>query len=199
MLRFFGNGTKWNLFLKVLITDQGRLLCIIYKHGHENQCCCNTHQWWSIFEVLWQKVFCPLALRSNICTKSHLKICFRLPCFHRMLPCHKVLSITKDQEITRKDMKQFWNSVLDLLAYSKCPIKRNFWKTVTNTALTLDINPSWWWRARLCCKQRAFEWSPVLWTCKIQFAQHVVKEEKFLAAQEQKWKVRRQGPPGGLC
>ena len=58
-----------------------------------------------------------------------------------MLPCHKVLSITKDQEITRKDMKQFWNSVLDLLAYSKCPIKRNeISGKHPNTALTLDNN-----------------------------------------------------------
>ena len=54
----------------------------------------------------------PLALRSNICTKSHLKICFRRTCFHRMLPCHKFLCMTKDQKITRKDMKQFWNHVL---------------------------------------------------------------------------------------
>ena len=30
---------------------------------------------------------------------------------------------TKDQKIMHKDMKDFWNSVLDLLVYSKCPIK----------------------------------------------------------------------------
>ena len=30
----------------------------------------------------------PSALRSNTWTKSHLKICFLLTCFHQMLPCH---------------------------------------------------------------------------------------------------------------
>ena len=30
---------------------------------------------------------------------------------------------TKDQKIIHKDMKDSWNSVLDLLVYPKCPIK----------------------------------------------------------------------------
>ena len=38
----------------------------------------------------------------------------------------QVLDKTKDQKITHKDIKDSWNSVLDLLVYSKCPIKLNF-------------------------------------------------------------------------
>ena len=34
----------------------------------------------------------------------------------------QVFDETKDQKIIRKDMKHSWNSVLDLLVYSKCPI-----------------------------------------------------------------------------
>ena len=35
----------------------------------------------------------------------------------------QVFDKAKDHKIIRKDVKDFWNSVLDLLAYSKCPIK----------------------------------------------------------------------------
>ena len=35
----------------------------------------------------------------------------------------QVFDKTKDQKIIRKDMNDSWNSVLDLLVYSKCPIK----------------------------------------------------------------------------
>ena len=35
----------------------------------------------------------------------------------------QVFDKAKDYKIIRKDVKDFCNSVLDLLAYSKCPIK----------------------------------------------------------------------------
>ena len=35
----------------------------------------------------------------------------------------QVFHKANDHKIIRKDVKDFWNSVLDLLAYSKCPIK----------------------------------------------------------------------------
>ena len=40
---------------------------------------------------------------------------------HAALP--QVFDKMKDQKIKCKDMKDSWNSVLDLLVYSKCPIK----------------------------------------------------------------------------
>ena len=57
---------------------------------------------------------------APIVNDHSLKICF-LP--DAALP--QVLDKTKDQNIIHKDMKDFnsWNSVLDLLVYSKCPIK----------------------------------------------------------------------------
>ena len=53
-------------------------------------------------------VLCPSALRSNNFTKSNLKICFLLVCFHQMWPC-----------------KSFW--------YNK-KIKKSYWTTVANTS-----------------------------------------------------------------
>ena len=40
----------------------------------------------------------------------------------------------KDKEIIRKDMKEYSNSVLDLLVYSKRPIKWNYGPQVQNTS-----------------------------------------------------------------
>ena len=40
----------------------------------------------------------------------------------------------KDKEIIRKDMKEYSNSVLDLLVYSKRPIKWNSGPQVQNTS-----------------------------------------------------------------
>ena len=37
----------------------------------------------------------------------------------------QVFDETKDQEIIHKDMKHSWNSVLDLLVYSKSPINKS--------------------------------------------------------------------------
>ena len=36
----------------------------------------------------------------------------------------QVFDKTKDQKIMCKDMKESWNSVLNLLVYSKCPINK---------------------------------------------------------------------------
>ena len=44
----------------------------------------------------------------------------------------QVFDKTKDQKIIRKDMNDSWNSVLDLLVYSKCPIKWNSGPQVQN-------------------------------------------------------------------
>ena len=52
-----------------------------------------------------------------------LEIWFLLTCFHQMLSCPEVFDETKYEKIIHKDMKDSWNSVLDLLVYSKCPIK----------------------------------------------------------------------------
>ena len=46
----------------------------------------------------------------------------------------QVFDKMKDQKIIRKDMKESWNSVLDLLVYSKCPIKWNSEPQVQNTS-----------------------------------------------------------------
>ena len=46
----------------------------------------------------------------------------------------QVFDEMKDQKMIRKDMKESWNSVLDLLVYSKCPIKWNSGPQVQNTS-----------------------------------------------------------------
>ena len=55
----------------------------------------------------------------------------------------QVFDKMKDQNIIRKDMKESWNSVLDLLVYTKNvqlnEILDQRYKTI---ALILDINPS---------------------------------------------------------
>ena len=50
-----------------------------------------------------------------------LKICFLFTCFHQCCPA-TVFDETKDQKIIRRDMKDSWNSALDLLVYSKSAI-----------------------------------------------------------------------------
>ena len=45
----------------------------------------------------------------------------------------QVFDKTKDQKIICKDIKESWNSVLDLLVCSKSPIKWNFGPEVQNT------------------------------------------------------------------
>ena len=62
-------------------------------------------------------------LKISNCIVSFAKIWFLLTCFHQILSCPEVFDETKDQKIIHKDMKDSWNSVLDLLVYSKCPIK----------------------------------------------------------------------------
>ena len=47
----------------------------------EVSCC------FEVWSFMTKSIF-PSALRSNTWTKSHLKICFLLTCFHQMLPCH---------------------------------------------------------------------------------------------------------------
>ena len=49
-------------------------------------------------------VLCPSALRSNTCTKSNLKICFLLICFHQMLPCTSF-------RYNKKIKKSYWTTV----------------------------------------------------------------------------------------
>ena len=71
----------------------------------------------------------------------------------------QVFDKTKDQKIIRKDMNDSWNSVLDLLVYSKCPIKWNFVHRYKTPALR-NHYPSWWWHVLFgmalhilhCCK-----------------------------------------------
>ena len=46
----------------------------------------------------------------------------------------QVFDKTKDQKIVRKDMKELWNSVLDLLVYSKSPIEWNSGPETQNTS-----------------------------------------------------------------
>ena len=74
-----------------------RQLAFELQNSHVCEKCSNTHQW-SIFEVLWQKVFCSPALRSNTCTKCNLEILFPLTSFHQMLPYHKFLIKQKIKE-----------------------------------------------------------------------------------------------------
>ena len=61
-------------------------------------------------------VLCPSTLRSNNFTKSNLKICFLLVCFHQMWPC-----------------KSFW--------YNK-KIKKSYWTTVANTSPYTSVHSS---------------------------------------------------------
>ena len=69
---------------------RNRQLAFELQNSHVCEKCSNTHQW-SIFKVLWQKVSCSPALRSNTCTKCNLEILFPLTSFHQMLPYHKFL------------------------------------------------------------------------------------------------------------
>ena len=46
----------------------------------------------------------------------------------------QVFNKTKDQKIIRKDKKESWNSVSDLLVYSKCPMKWTSGPQVQNTS-----------------------------------------------------------------
>ena len=60
-----------------------------------------------------------------------------------------------DEKKDKKDMKDSWNSVLDLLAYSKCPIQRNSGPEVQNnspkTLTLLDDGTSFsGWYCTLC-------------------------------------------------
>ena len=88
-----------------------------------------------VFEVLWQKVFCPSALRSNTCTNSHFGNMVSTYMFPPDALLPQVSDETKDQKIIHKDMQDFWNSVLDLLVYSKCPIKWNSGPQAQNNSL----------------------------------------------------------------
>ena len=54
---------------------------------------------------------------------SFRKYAFYLHVSTRYCPATSFFYKTKDQKIIRKDMKDSWNSVLDLLVYRKCPIK----------------------------------------------------------------------------
>ena len=73
--------------------------------------------------VLRQKVFCPSALISNTCTKTHFENILSTYMFSLDAALPQVSDKMKDKEIIRKDMKESSNSVLDLLVYSKRPIK----------------------------------------------------------------------------
>ena len=88
-----------------------------------------------VFEVLWQKVFCPSALRSNTCTNSHFGNMVSTYMFPPDALLPQVSDETKDKKIIHKDMQDFWNSVLDLLVYSKCPIKWNSGPQAQNNSL----------------------------------------------------------------
>ena len=57
------------------------------------------------------------------CTKSHFGNMVSTNIFLPDVVLPQVFDETKDQKIIHKDMKDSWNSVLDLLVYPKCPIK----------------------------------------------------------------------------
>ena len=73
--------------------------------------------------VLRQKVFCPSALISSTCTKTHFENILSTYMFSLDAALPQVSDKMKDKEIIRKDMKESSNSVLDLLVYSKRPFK----------------------------------------------------------------------------
>ena len=55
----------------------------------------------------------------------------------------QVFDKMKDQKIIRKDMKESWNSVLDLLVYTQnVQLNEILDQRYKTPALTLDINPS---------------------------------------------------------
>ena len=78
-----------------------------------------------VFEVLWQKVFCPSALRSNTCTKSHFENMLSTYMFPPDSVLPQIFDKTKHQKIIRKDTNDSCNSVLNLLVCSKCPIAQS--------------------------------------------------------------------------
>ena len=69
----------------------------------------------------------------------------------------QVFDKTKDQKIIWKDINDSWNSVLDLLVYSKCPIPADH---RYKTPALRHHYPSWWWHVLFgmalhilrCCK-----------------------------------------------
>ena len=51
-----------------------------------------------------------------------------------MFPPDAALPQVFEEKKEQKDMKDSWNSVLDLLVYSKCPIKWNYGPQVHNNS-----------------------------------------------------------------
>ena len=62
-------------------------------------------------------------LKMSSCTKSHFGNMVSTYIFLPDVVLPQNFDETKDQKIIHKDMKDSWNSVLDLLVYPKCPIK----------------------------------------------------------------------------
>ena len=90
-----------------------------------------------------KKHFVPLHWEAILETTSHLKICFLLTFFHKMLPCHKFFIKQKIKKSYGHE--RVLDTVLDLLVYSKSPIKWILDQRYKTPALTLDIYRSWWW------------------------------------------------------
>ena len=88
-----------------------------------------------LFKFYDKKYFVPQSsspLRSNTYTKPHFE---NMPSTYLFPPDATLpqdFDKTKDKKIIHKDIKDFWNSVLDLLVHSKCPIKWNLVPQVQN-------------------------------------------------------------------
>ena len=74
-------------------------------------------------------------LKMSNCTKSHFGNMLSTYMFPPDAALPQVFDKTKEKKIIHKDMKDSWNSVLDLLVYSKCPIKWNSGPRVQNNSL----------------------------------------------------------------
>ena len=108
------------------------------------RCCHATSFWWnerSKNHTLRHERFLEFCvkfasiLKMSNCTKSHFGNMVSTYIFLPDVVLPQVFDETKDQKIIRKDMKDSWNSVLDLLVYPKCPIKWNSGPQVQNYSL----------------------------------------------------------------
>ena len=75
-----------------------------------------------------------LSIEKHTCTKSHFENMLSTYMFSPDAALPQVFDKMKDKKIICKDMKESWNSALDLLVCSKRPIKWNSGPQVQNTS-----------------------------------------------------------------
>ena len=116
-----------------------------------------------------KKHFVPQHWEAILAAKSRFENMLSTYIFPLQAALPQVFDKVNDQKVIRKDMKESWNSVLHLLAYThNVQLNEILDQRYKTPALTLDINPSWWWLF-------------MFWHCTFGFAlvyKHCVKQFK---------------------